>query len=433
MYITRISIENIRSISRIEWQIHASQAPGWHVIIGDNGSGKSTFIRAVALALVEIGEVQALRQNWNEWLRKDMEKGKIRLLIKPDGAYDELTYKDAKRKCDWLDSTISMARSAAKQDNPITLFDSSGFRDDKRALLNVQSGCFAASYGPFRRFSGGRQEDKIIFDAYPRLAAHLSAFGESVALTESLEWLRDLQFKKLEGRQQEARLLDAIQQFVNQEGFLPNNTRLSNVSSTGVEFVDGNGCSVPLEELSDGYRSILSMTFELIRQMVKAYGDRHIFSADGTKIDIPGVVLIDEIDAHLHPSWQKRIGFWFREHFPKIQFIVTTHSPLVCQAASVGTVWKLPRPGSDETGGMVTGVELDRLLYGNILDAYGTEVFGENISRSAQSQEWLERLAELNVLEMERDLSNTEKDEQDKLRATLPTSANELAATNGVL
>ena len=50
----------------------------------------------------------------------------------------------------------------------------------------------------------------------------------------------------------------------------------------------------------------------------------------------PGVVLIDEVDAHLHPTWQRRIGLWFREHFPKLQFIVSTHSPLICQAATVG-------------------------------------------------------------------------------------------------
>ena len=48
-----------------------------------------------------------------------------------------------------------------------------------------------------------------------------------------------------------------------------------------------------------------------------------------------GVILIDEIDAHLHPAWQKRIGFWLKAHFPNIQFIVTTHSPFICQAADI--------------------------------------------------------------------------------------------------
>ena len=49
-----------------------------------------------------------------------------------------------------------------------------------------------------------------------------------------------------------------------------------------------------------------------------------------------GVVLIDEVDVHLHVSWQRSIGFWLKKHFPNVQFIVTTHSPFVCQAADPG-------------------------------------------------------------------------------------------------
>jgi hypothetical protein len=103
-------------------------------------------------------------------------------------------------------------------------------------------------------------------------------------------------------------------------------------------------------------------------------------------VSAPGVVLIDEIDAHLHPTWQRRIGFWFREHFPRMQFIVSSHSPLVFQAADPGTIFRLPRPGYDEDGYMVTGDEYRRLVFGNVLDAYGTEVFGEGVTSSDRSR-----------------------------------------------
>ena len=46
-----------------------------------------------------------------------------------------------------------------------------------------------------------------------------------------------------------------------------------------------------------------------------------------------GVAPIDEIDAHLHPAWQREIGFWLKQCFPKGQFIVTSHNPMICQAA----------------------------------------------------------------------------------------------------
>jgi hypothetical protein len=72
------------------------------------------------------------------------------------------------------------------------------------------------------------------------------------------------------------------------------------------------------------------------------------------------------------PSWQRRIGLFLRECFSAIQFIVTTHSPLVCQAAEVGTLFQLPCPGSSDEGRMVTGTELDRLLHGDLVEAYDT-------------------------------------------------------------
>ncbi len=130
---------------------------------------------------------------------------------------------------------------------------------------------------------------------------------------------------------------------------------------------------------------------------------------------------------HLHPTWQRSVGLFFTQHFPRIQFIVTSHSPLVCQAAEVGTVFLLPKPGSSG-GRMLAGAELSRLLYGNVLDAYGTGVFGQGVTRSESAKRMLERLAELNDLELERDLSPEEVEEQGRLRATFPTSAHARSA-----
>lgn len=150
---------------------------------------------------------------------------------------------------------------------------------------------------------------------------------------------------------------------------------------------------------------------------------------DPSKVIAPGVVLIDEVDAHLHPTWQRKIGQWFRKYFPNMQFIVTTHSPLICQAAEHGTVFRLPRPGTDETGRMIVGDELNRLVYGNVLDAYGTELFGENVTRSEASEKKLQQLAELNSKELREGLTPKERKKQNELRRMLPTTAYQ---TNGV-
>ncbi|MCP4549323.1 MAG: AAA family ATPase, partial [bacterium] len=60
------------------------------------------------------------------------------------------------------------------------------------------------------------------------------------------------------------------------------------------------------------------------------------------------VALIDEVDAHLHPGWQRNIGNWLKTRFPNFQFIVTSHSALVCQAGDLGGIFYLPPPGSEQ-------------------------------------------------------------------------------------
>jgi len=164
------------------------------------------------------------------------------------------------------------------------------------------------------------------------------------------------------------------------------------------------------------------MTFELIRQLARNYSEEQIFDDQNMRVIVPGVVMIDEIDAHLHPTWQKKIGFWLTEHFPNFQFIVTTHSPLICQASAKGSIFLLPRPGTEEEGRILEGTERDRLVYGDILDAYSTEAFGAGVTRSPEAQKMQERLAALNVKELKHSLSAKEKAEQQRLRAAFPTS-----------
>jgi hypothetical protein len=421
MYIHRIRIVRVRAIKRLDWEIPEGSEPGWHVVIGDNGSGKSTLLRSVALALVGPSEAVALRQDWDDWLERGAALGIIRLDVSYDPFVDRFSGAGPVIRKNFLPVPLTFERANGNVELKKTKLMAN------RHVWGSGAGWFSAAYGPFRRFAGGDKDYEKIFYSNPKLAPHLSVFGENVALTECIRWLQDLQFKKLENHP-DGNLLDCITTFVNQEGFLPHKAFLHRISSDGVEFIDGNGRQLRVEELSDGYRSLLSMTFELIRQLSRTYQVNHLFDPDdNTKILAPGVVLIDEVDAHLHPTWQMRVGTWFIEHFPKIQFIVTTHSPLICQAAVKGSVWRLPNPGTDEEGGMVTGTDLDRLLYGNVLDAYSTEMFGEDIARSDQSKKLLKRLAELNRKELHQGLTEGEVREQAELRAALPTSAHTLS------
>lgn len=422
MYVRRLVIKDIRAIENLEFRVSAEEAPGWHVILGSNGAGKSSVIRSLALALAGPKEAVALRQNWNTWTRYGAQDSSIRLVV-DCGSVDIFT--GTGRRTAAVDVEIGFRPIESSIGGPrVEVAATSGIKTAERSIWGTNAGWFSASFGPFRRFTGGDQQFDRLFFSNPRLASHLSAFGEDVALTEGLRWLRELRVKQLEQSDDDGELLTKLVTFLNGSSLLPHDAQIAEIRAEEVIIVDGGGARVVVEQLSDGYRSVLSMIFEILRQMTKSYGPRQVMEAldQGTgSVRLPGIVAIDEVDAHLHPSWQRDIGPWFTRCFPEIQFIVTTHSPIVCRTAT--TVWRLTTPGSDEPSGRVEGDLLKRLIHGSILDAYGTDFFGRDVARSEDSKGLLQELAALNRKALKGLASDPERERMEELRRTLPTHA----------
>lgn len=454
MYIQEINITSIRSIEH--FQMTFSQYAGWHVLIGDNGAGKSTIIRAVALAMLDFVDVSAARLDWNDWLQTGQRTGTIDVRVAPDGRYESNGAVIQNRITLEGDVILNDNNDIIVTDSQASLLEmifrsrkvyDKNLADYPTTTTRIPTGIappptptppasapsqrqvwFSVAYGPFRRFTGGNAEKDSLFKTNPHLGAHLSAFGEDVALTEALTYLEELSYKKIVDMFNDRPTdptFDDIIRFVNRAQLLPHGATLDTVRLTdGVWFRDGNGYLVKAIHLSDGYRSVLSLTFELIRQLIRSYGTDLVFANvrnGGTTIDVPGVVLIDEIDAHLHPTWQTRIGQWFTDHFPNLQFIVTTHSPLICRACERGSIWRLAAPGSNEQTGEITGSVRDRLIYGNVLDAYGTGVFGDGVTQSEAWQNLAEQLALLNKKSIKGTITETERQRLYDLRAKMPT------------
>ena len=135
----------------------------------------------------------------------------------------------------------------------------------------------------------------------------------------------------------------------------------------------------------------------------------------------PGVVLIDEVDAHLHPSWQSMVGEWFHRRFPNVQFIVATHSPLVCRAiGDHGKVFRLRSPGSlgEDANALqpIEGIERDKLRFGSIHRALESEGFDLRLSRSDEGRKMVLELARLNREARKRELDAEEQDLRRRLR-----------------
>jgi len=419
MYIREFSIKNVRSFTGFCWKLNKDDPhAGWHVLLGDNGAGKSTILKSCALALLGARGPVALHLDWRDWVRQGQDIGSISLELEQDETWDNWSGK---------------GRPAANSHLFLNLkIDQSGFNSSlssmrekhaQRTIWGDGEGWFSASYGPFRRFSGGNPDRERMFYSMPKVARHLSIFGEDVALTETLSWLKDLHYEQLDARsrglpEEQCGFLPLVKDFINQSGLLPNCTVLVDVNPKGVVFNDSAGHKILIESLSEGYRSVLSMTLELVRQLALVYSPEKLFSSDRSTIIAPGVVFIDEVDVHLHPRWQRSIGSWMTKHFPNIQFIVTTHSPLVCQGAMPGTVTRLPQPGvEDDKGERIAGVALDRLLYGDILEAISSGAFGSGIERSEEGQQKLQRLALLNRKARRQGLDDHETEERQRLQA----------------
>ena len=426
MHVLQLKIKNVRSLRDLDLDLRKDkESSGWHVILGDNGSGKSTVVRALALAFIGHENAMAARQDWAKWLSYGKKSGHISCVLRQHEKEDRWSGKGRTS----VEPIFVEAMFNKKTDNRNRVRVKFESNHGNRTIWNG-SGWFSASFGAFRRFSGSDPEMDRLYLSHPLLAPHLSALGENVALGESLRWLNDLEVRALEGDSEAKKIQNEVIDFVNRANLLPHGVRIKKVTAKRLLLVDGDGSTVAIEEMSDGYRSILSLLFELMRIMFVSFGTE----AACSKIDgkagtvlLSGVVAIDEIDAHLHPAWQKFIGDWFVEHFPDTQFFVTTHSPIICRAARQGSVWLLPAPGSSDFPRRIAGSELDRLIDGDILDAYGTEIFGEDVTRSERSKEKLQELARLNRKRLSKKLTAKEQGRLNRLRATMSSNPSDTA------
>jgi len=435
MYLRRFTVENIRSAPRVELSFKPGEEAGWHVLLGANGSGKSSLIRAFALVMMGEKEAYASRQDFERWMRIDTDKSVIDATVVADHEYDDVK---GRGKAQSRPISLSVHLERTSLDGAVALrFTGSGHL---RTVWGGGNGWFSASFGPFRRFTGGDNKYDRLFVTNKRLAPHLTALGEDVALTDAMGWLSSLYLQTLQDERHQLQtgrleLLSAVLTFLNDNHFLPYGAEICGLDGETVEVQDGNLFKISLDQLSDGYRSALSMVLELIRQMVELYGvDRMIESmttVPGT-VQASGVVMIDEIDVHLHPTWQRDIGQWLIKCFPRVQFIVTTHSPIVCRSVALadgqikGTVWKLPNPGAEGQFRRIEGAELNQLVFGDVLDAYSTELFGSNVVRPETGVKKIERLAELNVKALLGRLSADEEAERKALRKAFPGDAGTL-------
>jgi len=369
MYISKVILKNIRGFANLEFELMRADGTyaGWTVFTGDNGSGKSTLLKAIAIGLTGKDTARALQPSFHRWVREGAPEQKAAIQLEIVRCSEDDAMSDSGRnpvagfpakiilKIGGKETSLQTAIPDKKPKNYST--------PDRTIWSSDANGWFSCGYGPFRRVFGASPEAARQMVA-PSTERFVTMFQEAASLAEVDQWLRNLKHKELENKSAEKEQL-ALLMGILQDDLMPNQITVDRVDSDGLWLKDRNGVRLSWGEMSDGYRAALALLADILRHLINAYGisglaergsDGHLF------IKRSGVVLIDEIDAHLHPEWQREVGFWLKRHFPSVQFLVTSHSPIICQAADDNGLFVLPEPGSEVAPRPLTTEEYHRVI-----------------------------------------------------------------------
>lgn len=196
-------------------------------------------------------------------------------------------------------------------------------RDQLATLKNAAHPPLAVYFSPKRQLPGQPRSLPEAKPFEPSIAYGRALHDREVELREFMHWFRTQEKLGAACEPRRLRVLDALRSVVTE--LLPEfgNLRIEEKPRLGF-VVDKRGEPLFLHQLSDGERGLLALVFDLTRRLAIANPDSDDPIAKGVAL-----VLIDEIELHLHPKWQRDVLQRLRDIFKACQFVVTTHSPLV--------------------------------------------------------------------------------------------------------
>lgn len=343
--VRKITISNFKGIENLEFSVLPSKnIEGDKVpclmILGENATGKSTVLQAVALCLMGPHNRDKLNININDYLPRDKDGWKHQLTKVP---YVEIIFEDGRT-------------SVLKIDPFEKTFD--GDATQSSVLL---------SFGARRYFNAAKSK-------YYKKERYESLFDPLSTSSHPKFWLAsvdDQTFTSIARALTEIFVLSEHDKIVRK--------------ADGHIYISAHGRETPIERLSEGYKSIFSLVMNVARAMIEQWGVLE---------EARGVVLIDEIDIHLHPRWKIRVVDALRTAFPKIQFITTTHDPLCLRGFSKDEIRVLYRSDDYEIKSLETLPDTTSLRIEQLLTS---DLFGLATTEDRSVEEYFNQLAFDNV------------------------------------
>ncbi|WP_285769117.1 AAA family ATPase [Peribacillus sp. SI8-4] len=280
-----IELKNIRGVSVKHYFKTNPKKGSWLMLLGENGTGKTSFLQAVTLALAE--RWNGLNINPKSWAAGDKETT-VRIKFKDIDKDIQLSF---------VPGDIIPEHNGVKF--PIV------------------------AYGAVRLLPKHIQRRKIKYNGVNIKNLFPSGNGDYF-LAHPSKWIRDPQTMSKVAKA----LLDVLP--------FEESDKVELVIKGNQAFLNINGQKRYLHELSSGYQNMIALTIDIMRT-IGSVNDKGQFSE--------GIVIIDEIDAHLHPSWKLVIVNQLRKAFPYMQFIVSSHDPLCLRGLKYNEILVMRKGG----------------------------------------------------------------------------------------
>ncbi len=372
-YFLSLKVENVACFG-IPQSLDLSNGKGeparWTVIIGDNGVGKTTLLRCLAgISPYSINEPDSMifRIPTLNWRFK--KEGQLSSLIEAHFAVDwKFTEKEKKFitvNRNYSEGLISGKSSSNELTQAVHSYSTVVGSEPLFKELNF----ICHGYGAARRMSSP------IISTEKKEFTTRSLFDDDAPLINVEEWLLQADYifskdpKYLSYKKQVEEIILHLLPGVTNIDY-----RVGNYS-TKVMFETPSGW-VGMKELSLGYRTMLSWIVDFAASLFDRYPDSE------NPLEEPAVLLVDEIDLHLHPKWQRTIIDYLTQKFPNTQFIVTAHSPIMVQSAVGANMVLLKRDGKniviDNNPVSVENWRVDQILT--------SDLFGLDSVRSRETQ-----------------------------------------------